>query len=429
MDNLIQKFYSNGKEEEQKYTQFGAFSNSLMKNSKLNFIKPNIGVINPAIHNVETNTQIQIPKTPNKEVTSNDTFLKPKKLIFNSSSDLFNQNIPRNNFAYSNIKENIEINKDPIPSLNTIKENINIENKKNSTKMQMMEEKMKNLELKSQRLEVINDFFFDMFENNLVKEELKRQKGIKEEKEEDEKEETEEPKQKNETERKKKRKKKKKEIIINPNAKNEEEEYMKQFIEKTDKYSRKYLKTAKNDIGLALVEKQLQKNEILNNITEEILDLKGDLMNKLERLEMKQKADMKTIAYCLQNSGDEKVENLATRLFGDNILKPEEENLNFNTDVNSMNTTDLKFTGSIFKTNLFRRNSIQQRNNDDKKRSTIDGNNDDYKLTRKTTTYISDKNEDNRIRRKSTLLDDNKTRRKSTLLDDNRNIIIEEKGD
>ena len=33
--------------------------------------------------------------------------------------------------------------------------------------MQMMEEKMKNLELKSQRLEVINDFFFDMFENNL----------------------------------------------------------------------------------------------------------------------------------------------------------------------------------------------------------------------------------------------------------------------
>ena len=70
MDNLIQKFYSNGKEEEQKYTQFGAFSNSLMKNSKLNFIKPNIGVINPAIHNVETNTKIQIPKTPNKEVTS-----------------------------------------------------------------------------------------------------------------------------------------------------------------------------------------------------------------------------------------------------------------------------------------------------------------------------------------------------------------------
>ena len=42
--------------------------------------------------------------------------------------------------------------------------------------MQMMEEKMKNLELKSQRLEVINDFFFDMFENNLVKEEINKQR-------------------------------------------------------------------------------------------------------------------------------------------------------------------------------------------------------------------------------------------------------------
>ena len=50
----------------------------------------------------------------------------------------------------------------------------------------MMEEKMKNLELKSQRLEVINDFFFDMFENNLVKEEMKRQKNVKDNKDENE---------------------------------------------------------------------------------------------------------------------------------------------------------------------------------------------------------------------------------------------------
>ena len=81
MDNLIQKFYSNGKEEEQKYTQFGAFSNSLMKNSKLTFIKPNIGLVNPTIHNMETASQNQIPKTPNKPVISNDAYLKPKKLI------------------------------------------------------------------------------------------------------------------------------------------------------------------------------------------------------------------------------------------------------------------------------------------------------------------------------------------------------------
>ena len=400
MDNLIQKFYSNGKEEEQKYTQFGAFSNTLMKNpgTKFNFIKPNISVVNPAIHNVETKTNISIPKTPNKDIISNNTYLNPKKLIFNSSSDLFNQNIPKNNFAYSTKNEN-GLNKEPIPSLKTIKDNINTENKKNSTKMQMMEEKMKNLELKSQRLEVINDFFFDMFENNLVKEELKRQKGIKEEKEKKEKEEdeneneneiSEKSKRIYEKKRKRKNKKRNKELMINNQQ--EEEELMNQFKERTDKISRKYLNNIKTDLGLALVEKQLQKNELLNDITEDILDLKGDLMNKLNRLEMKQKAEIKKIAYCLQNSGDEKVENLATRLFGDDLLKPEEEILNFNSDANSMRSTTLKFTGSVFNTNLFKTNITKN-----KRRSSID--------------------------------EGNKPRRKSTMLNSARDVIIEEKED
>ena len=413
MDNLIQKFYSNGKEEEQKYTQFGAFSNSLLKNSgtKFNFIKPNISVVNSAIHNVETKTQISIPKTPNKDIISNNTYLNPKKLIFNSSSDLFNQNIPKNNFAYST-KNNNDINQEPIPSLKTVKQNINTENKKNSTKMQMMEEKMKNLELKSQRLEVINDFFFDMFENNLVKEELKRQKGIKEIKEEKEKneediekEESENPLKNNEKKRRRKNGKKKKEIVIN-NPEEEEEQMMNEFIEKTDKISRKYLNNIKTDLGLALVEKQLQKNELLNDITEEILDLKGDLMNKLERLEMKQKAEIKTIAYCLQNSGDDKVENLATRLFGEDILKPDEEILNYNSGVDSMNTTDLKFTGSVFNTNLFKTKVLKEtrRASINKRRSSID-------------------------KRRSSIDDGNRIRRKSTMLDSTKNVIIEEKDD
>ena len=413
MDNLIQKFYSNGKEEEQKYTQFGAFSNSLLKNSgtKFNFIKPNISVVNPAIHNVEKKTQISIPKTPNKDIISNNTYLNPKKLIFNSSSDLFNQNIPKNNFAYST-KNNNDINQEPIPSLKTVKQNINTENKKNSTKMQMMEEKMKNLELKSQRLEVINDFFFDMFENNLVKEELKRQKEIKEIKEEKEKneediekEESENPLKNNEKKRRRKNGKKKKEIVIN-NPEEEEEQMMNEFIEKTDKISRKYLNNIKTDLGLALVEKQLQKNELLNDITEEILDLKGDLMNKLERLEMKQKAEIKTIAYCLQNSGDDKVENLATRLFGEDILKPDEEILNYNSGVDSMNTTDLKFTGSVFNTNLFKTKVLKEtrRASINKRRSSID-------------------------KRRSSIDDGNRIRRKSTMLDSTNNVIIEEKDD
>ena len=436
MDNLIQKFYSNGKQEEQKYTQFGAFSNSLMKNSggKFNFIRPNIGLINPTIHNVETTTQNQIPlpKTPVKNIITDDAYLKPKKLIFNSSSDLFNQNIPKNNFAYST-KNNNDINQEPIPSLKTVKQNINTENKKNSTKMQMMEEKMKNLELKSQRLEVINDFFFDMFENNLVKEELKRQKEIKEIKEEKEKneediekEESENPLKNNEKKRRRKNGKKKKEIVIN-NPEEEEEQMMNEFIEKTDKISRKYLNNIKTDLGLALVEKQLQKNELLNDITEEILDLKGDLMNKLERLEMKQKAEIKTIAYCLQNSGDDKVENLATRLFGEDILKPDEEILNYNSGVDSMNTTDLKFTGSVFNTNIFktkvlketRRASINKRRSSiDKRRSSID--------TRRASI---NKRRSSIDKRRSSIDDGNRIRRKSTMLDSTNNVIIEEKDD
>ena len=416
MDNLIQKFYSNGKEEEQKYTQFGAFSNSLLKNSgtKFNFIKPNISVVNPAIHNVETKTQISIPKTPNKDIISNNTYLNPKKLIFNSSSDLFNQNIPKNNFAYST-KNNNDINQEPIPSLKTVKQNINTENKKNSTKMQMMEEKMKNLELKRQK-------------------EIKEIKEEKEKNEEDiEKEESENPLKNNEIKRRRKNGKKKKEIVIN-NPEEEEEQMMNEFIEKTDKISRKYLNNIKTDLGLALVEKQLQKNELLNDITEEILDLKGDLMNKLERLEMKQKAEIKTIAYCLQNSGDDKVENLATRLFGEDILKPDEEILNYNSGVDSMNTTDLKFTGSVFNTNLFktkvlketRRASINKRRSSiDKRRSSIDTRRASINKRRSSI----DKRRSSIDKRRSSIDDGNRIRRKSTMLDSTKNVIIEEKDD
>ena len=185
MDNLIQKFYSNGKEEEQKYTQFGAFSNALLKNSPQNLkFKTtgllNLSTVNPSFHNMET-TSNPVPRTPNRTTQiTQDTFLQPKKLIFNSSSDLFNKStLPSNNYSNNNEINSINNNPNKIPSLHNIKQNINLESKKNATKMQMMEEKMKNLELKSQRLEVINDFFFDMFENNLVKEELKDKKILK----------------------------------------------------------------------------------------------------------------------------------------------------------------------------------------------------------------------------------------------------------
>ena len=384
MDNIIQKFYSNGKAEEQKYTQFGAFSNSLLKNSSpnLNFKTTglstiNIGTINPSTHNIETTTHI--PKTPNQTPPNiQQAFLQPKKLIFNGTNDLVNKTLIKNFEKNYNDVNTFNKSHQNIPSLNTLKQNMNLEAKKNATKVQMMEEKMKNLELKSQRLEVINEFFFDMFENNLVKEELKRQKNIKEEKEskfqENDEEESEGKKK-----RKKSKKNKKKNLKIDPyelQTKNQEELDTNEFKKKTKKIARNYLNTVKNDLGLFLVEEKLKKNEELQDITEDIINLKGDLLNQLERMQMIQNMEMKKIAYCLQNSGDDKIENLATRLFGDNILKNTE--VNNPTSFNNTNAIETKSIlnprGSVFHTLLRQRRpsiEMEEDNNNNTNRQSL----------------------------------------------------------
>jgi hypothetical protein len=168
--------------------------------------------------------------------------------------------------------------------------------------MQMMEEKMKNLELKSQRLEVINDFFFEMFENNLVKEELKRQKEVDKKKDKDDKENEEETGQEERQRRKKNKKQKRKKLdleTIDINAKNQEELNVLNFKKKTQSLARNYLNSVKNDIGMFLVEEQLRKNETLQNMAEDILDLKGELLNQIEQIQMIQDLETKKIAYCL----------------------------------------------------------------------------------------------------------------------------------
>ena len=195
------------------------------------------------------------------------------------------------------------------------------------------------------------------------------------------------------------------------------------------------MNTVKTDLGLLLVEEQLKKNENLNNITEEILDLKGDLMNQLERIQMKQASEMKKIAYCLQNSGDEKVENLANRLFGEDILKPEDDELNFNSKKNSilysMSGTKLGFSGTIFNNpNLLKTNNVQKKSSIDgvgrksigesrrksigeSRRKSIDSN---YKENK--TSKIKFKDEDNYMKTKI-----------STLLKNDTDTIIEENND
>ena len=449
MDNLIQKFYSNGKEEQSKYSQFGAFSNSLLKNSSPNlnfkttgFIRPNISTINPSSHNIET-ASTQNPKTPNKTPPlTQEAFLRPKKLIFNGTNDLFNSGIIKNNLVNNkdinpnNINNNAQNN---IPSLNTIKQNMNLESKKNATKMQMMEEKMKNLELKSQRLEVINEFFFDMFENNMVKEELKRQNIKKNEEKDEDKENNEE--ELNILEKKKKKiknKRKKKNLnidIMDLEAKKTEEM---EFKKKTKTFANNYLKSVKNDIGLFLVEDQLKKNENMQDLIENILDLRGDLVNKIERLQMNQDMEMKKMAYILQNSGDPVVENLANRIFGNDLLS---NNANPNNPNNSNNNTNavernslggrnsLGPRGSIFnKRNSLFSNLMKSRRqsiNSNARQSFVSNGNGEEKVPRRKSLFGKENNDNPR---RQSLLDkenENKSKRQSLL----QSIIPEEKNE
>ena len=168
MDNIILKFYSNGKNTPSQYSQFGAFSSNMIQNQNpstslniktINDIKPPYRQINPKAHqlNYKTYTPIK-PRGMTQE-----EFLRPKNLQFNGSSDML----------FENLKYN------PRGELGLMKENLSLMNKKNATKIQMIEEKMRNLELKNQRLEVINDFFFDMFENNLAQDEIQRRRKLK----------------------------------------------------------------------------------------------------------------------------------------------------------------------------------------------------------------------------------------------------------
>ena len=165
MDSLLEKFYNGGNLQSRNgFTRFSA----LQTNPSLNIglapatksplpVRPLISTVNSTNLNINHKPNLTINTNFNNLVTNKD-FLKPQNLAFNSSSDLL-----YNNPGYTHKRYNSEYN---------IRNNTVADIKRNDTKMQMMEEKMKNLELKSQRLEVINDFFFDMFENNLVKDEL-----------------------------------------------------------------------------------------------------------------------------------------------------------------------------------------------------------------------------------------------------------------
>lgn len=167
MHTFVDRYYLNDQSRDNRFNNFSAFPS--MSNTSL-FINPysktTMPVVNQGTHGPFSATQPQhlfpssnpmMQSQPGATMNKSPFVSTGKSLFLNSASDLINNQIPKHTKEF--YKTNQEIAQ---------------EEKKNTTKLQMMEEKMRGLELKSQRLEVINDFFFDMFENNLVKEELKK---------------------------------------------------------------------------------------------------------------------------------------------------------------------------------------------------------------------------------------------------------------
>ena len=384
MDNIIQKFYSNGKDSAQNYHHLGAFSSSMITNRNpisslthktISDIKPIINILNSAAHSInsfnainpsaqQVNYKTLTPQRPNK--MNQEKFLQPRQLVFNSSSDM----LYHNPFNYN-----------PRGELNLLKENVSYQNKKNATKMQMIEEKMKNLELKNQRLEVINDFFFDMFENNLVKDELHRQREQKAGEEESKYEPTESTISDSDYRPNRKKHKKfhksKSEINLNRYDNNNNNFDALTFQKKTTQNARKILDNIKKNIGNYLVEEELKKNEQFQSINEGINELKSDLNYKLERIQKNQKQQMKKIAYCLLYSGDDKIEGMAMRLFNDDfpninnienvynnendLYKFQNEEYNDNYSMKSKENSNKNGFGNNFRTSaLSKRNSLKK---------------------------------------------------------------------
>jgi hypothetical protein len=233
-----------------------------------------------------------------------EEFLRPRNLMFNGSSDMLLENLKYNARG----------------EIDLMKENLSLMNKKNVTKIQMIEEKMRNLELKNQRLEVINDFFFDMFENNLDQDKIQRRRKLKAIEEENKLRNEDSSEYINSNDKngiyyKKKRKKfKKSRSDININRYNTKEFDPIEFQQKTAMNARAVLNNIKHKLGTYLVEDELRKNEQLQQLNEDINELKTDLNTKLDNIQKNQNQQLQKIYYCLLNSGDKNIENVAFRL-------------------------------------------------------------------------------------------------------------------
>ena len=327
MDNIINKFYSNGRQGSQNYGKLGVFSASMINAHGINRqpynplnssaeIRPIANRIVPPPSNNTINSYSNYNNyriyTPQKSIYDDkNKYLYPKQLMFNSVGDIFNHNPFKSNTR---------------GQLSLIKENLLYEKKKNNIKMQMIEEKMKNLELKNKKLEVINDFFFDMFENN-INEKIRRQKE-EEEKQKMYYESSYSSSEDDYFHKRKKRLKKlyksKSDVDINKYNNYRKEQFdALAFQKKTEQNARNILNDIKKNIGNYLVEEEFKKNEQIQSLNEGINELKSDLNNKLEKMKNFQKQQIQNLASCLINSSDE---GIPLKMFNNNCH-------NFNDDL------------------------------------------------------------------------------------------------
>ena len=310
MDSILEKFYNGGNVSSRNgFIGFGGLNANPLRQTGLPVtsksplpVRPMISTVNSTNLNISHKPTLTINTNFNNIETKKD-FMRPKNLVFNSSSDILYNNPNKIQRRY-----NSEYN---------IRNNTYADIKRNDTKMQMMEEKMKNLELKSQRLEVINDFFFDMFENNLVKEEINKQRELAAKiQKQKSKEEGYEVSSSSESEtesitnntKKKKKNKKKKNINLNTydmdNMKKKEAfdpiKYQKNKLE----YNQEVLDNIKKNVSDYMFEEELKKNEQLQLMGENINELRSKLIAKLDKMEMAQQHQMEKIMFCLINSGE-----------------------------------------------------------------------------------------------------------------------------
>ena len=281
-------------------------------------VRPMISTINSTNINLTHKPNLTINTNYNNYTETKD-FLKPQKLSFNSYSDLSYNNPEKIHRRY-----NSEYN---------IHNNTYADIKRNDTKMQMMEEKMKNLELKSQRLEVINDFFFDMFENNLVKEEINKQREnaaklqkqknkeegyeVSSSSESDSDTETESVSNNKKNKKKKNKKMKKKNLNLNNydlnNIKKKEDFDPIKYQKKKFENNKEVLENIKKNVGDYLFEEELKKNDQLQILGGTINELRSKLLSKLDKMQMVQKHQMEKVMFCLMNS--DYTDDLPSKLF------------------------------------------------------------------------------------------------------------------